>query len=138
MSGQHALYALHGLEQVGELRGRELRQALVRLLGTDEHVAGQQRLQVDEGKRVGCRQKDLRCALRESMSPIISPWDRVSRRASPNLSGDLERSEVDRARGPRAHLPLPGFAERVHSHHATFPYHRCRVRSMRDLVWCLM
>ena len=59
MARQHALHALHGREQVGQLGGRQVRQAAVRAQRADQDVARQQRLEVDEGEGVGRREEDL-------------------------------------------------------------------------------
>lgn len=56
---EHLLHALHRGEQVRDLRGRQVRQAGVRLGGAHEDVAWQEGLEVDEGEGVRGGEEDL-------------------------------------------------------------------------------
>jgi hypothetical protein len=59
VAGQHALDALHGGKQVGQLGRREVGQAAVRAQRAHQDVPRQQRLEVDEGEGVGGLEEDL-------------------------------------------------------------------------------
>jgi len=57
--GEHALHALHCGPEVGELWGAEFREAAVRAQRTQEDVAWEKGLEVDEGEGVRCGEEDL-------------------------------------------------------------------------------
>jgi hypothetical protein len=59
VASQHALDALDGQEEVRQLGGREVGQAKVREQRAYEHVARQQRLEVDQGEGVPGCEEDL-------------------------------------------------------------------------------
>jgi hypothetical protein len=59
VAGQHALDALDGREEVGHLRGGEVREAAVGEERADEDVARQKGLEVDQGEGVGGCEEDL-------------------------------------------------------------------------------
>lgn len=59
MARQHALHALHGGEQVRQLGRGQVGQAAVRAQRAHQDVAGQERLEVDEGEGVARCEEDL-------------------------------------------------------------------------------